>query len=35
MSNCDACASKKSCGYHGTSNLYHKDENTPVIALLG
>ena len=35
MNNCDACASKKSCGYHGTSNLYHKDENTPVIALLG
>ena len=35
MSNCDACASKKSCGYHGISNLYHKDENTPVIALLG
>lgn len=35
MSNCDACALKKSCGYHGTSNLYHKDENTPVIALLG
>ena len=35
MSNCDTCTSKKSCGYHGTSNLYHKDENTPVIALLG
>ena len=35
MSNCDACASKKSSGYHGTSNLYQKDENTPVIALLG
>lgn len=35
MSNCDACTSKKNCGYHGTSNLYHKDENTPVIALLG
>lgn len=35
MSNCDACASKKNCDYHGTSNLYHKDENTPVIALLG
>lgn len=35
MSNCDACASKKNSGYHGTSNLYQKDENTPVIALLG
>lgn len=35
MSNCDACPSKKSCSYHGTSNFQHKDENTPVIALLG
>lgn len=35
MSNCDACASKKNCHYHGTSNLYHKDASTPVIALLG
>ena len=35
MSNCDACASRKGCKYHGSSNLYHKDENTPVIALLG
>ena len=35
MSNCDACASRKACKYHGSSSLYHKDENTPVIALLG
>lgn len=35
MSNCDACASRKGCKYHGSSSLYHKDENTPVIALLG
>ena len=35
MSNCDACASRKDCKYHGSSSLYHKDENTPVIALLG
>lgn len=35
MSNCDACASRKGCKYHGNSSLYHKDENTPVIALLG
>lgn len=27
--------SECNCQYHGTSNLYHKDENTPVIALLG
>lgn len=32
MSKCEACAANK---YHGTSRLYHKDENTPVIALLG
>ena len=32
MSKCEACAANK---YHGTSQLYHKDENTPVIALLG
>ena len=32
MSNCDACASRKGCKYHGSSSLYH---NTPVIALLG
>lgn len=35
MSNCEACAASKSCHYHGASSLYHKDENTPVIALLG
>lgn len=35
MSNCDTCASRKGCKYHGSSSLYHKDENTPVIALLG
>ena len=35
MSNCDAYASRKACKYHGSSSLYHKDENTPVIALLG
>ena len=35
MSNCDACASKNKCCYHGNSQLYHKDESTPVIALLG
>ena len=32
MSKCEACAANR---YHGTSRLYHKDENTPVIALLG
>lgn len=35
MSNCDACASRKGCKYHGTSSLYRKDDDTPVIALLG
>lgn len=35
MSNCESCASKNSCKYHGTSSLYHKDADTPVIALLG
>lgn len=35
MSNCDACASKSRCRYHGTSSHYHRDEDTPVIALLG
>ena len=35
MSSCDACASRSECRYHGTSSLYQKDENTPVIALLG
>lgn len=29
MSECNAC------GYHGSSSLYQKDDNTPVIALLG
>lgn len=32
MNKCEACAANK---YHGTSRLYHKDESTPVIALLG
>ena len=35
MSNCDVCASRSGCRYHGTSSLYQKDGNTPVIALLG
>lgn len=35
MSKCDACSSCKSCKYHGESTYYQKDENTPVIALLG
>ena len=35
MSNCDACAASKSCKYHGSSSLYKKDGDTPVIALLG
>ena len=35
MSNCDACASKGNCKYHGSSSSYKIDENTPVIALLG
>ena len=35
MSNCEACASRSGCRYHGSSSLYHKDGDTPVIALLG
>ncbi len=35
MKKCEACTSAPNSSYHGTSNLYHKDENTPVIALLG
>lgn len=35
MSNCDACVSKNSCSFHGNSNTYKIDDNTPVIALLG
>lgn len=35
MSNCEACVANKKCHYHGASNLYHKDDDTPVIALLG
>ena len=35
MSRCEACASNKSCKYHGSSQLYKKDDGTPVIALLG
>lgn len=35
MSKCEACSANKNCRYHGSSSLYHKDENTPVIALLG
>lgn len=34
MSKCEACTSEKN-KYHGTSEWYHRDENTPVIALLG
>lgn len=35
MSNCENCPSNKNCKYHGSSQLYKKDGNTPVIALLG
>ena len=35
MSHCETCTSQNSCRYHGTSSLYHKDNSTPVIALLG
>ena len=35
MSRCEACASGKTCKYHGSSRLYKKDDGTPVIALLG
>ena len=35
MSRCEACASNKNCKYHGSSQLYKKDDSTPVIALLG
>ena len=35
MSNCQTCTSKNCSHYHGTSSLYHKDDSTPVIALLG
>ena len=35
MSKCDACASGKTCKYYGESKFYHKDDGTPVIALLG
>lgn len=35
MSKCEACGSCNSCKYHGESTYYQKDENTPVIALLG
>lgn len=35
MSKCDACGANKQCNYHGESNFYPKDDNTPVIALLG
>lgn len=34
MSKC-TCTTNDSHNYHGTSNLYHNDNNTPVIALLG
>lgn len=34
MSKC-TCTTNNSHNYHGTSNLYHNDPNTPVIALLG
>ena len=35
MNNCQTCTSKNCSHYHGTSSLYHKDDSTPVIALLG
>lgn len=35
MSRCEACASNKNCRYHGSSQFYKKDDETPVIALLG
>ena len=35
MSRCEACASSKNCKYHGSSQFYKKDDETPVIALLG
>lgn len=35
MSRCEACASSKDCKYHGSSQLYKKDDGTPVVALLG
>ena len=35
MSRCEACASNKNCKYHSGSQLYKKDDDTPVIALLG
>ncbi len=35
MSRCEACASSKNCKYHGSSQLYKKDDGTPVVALLG
>lgn len=35
MSRCEDCASSKNCKYHGSSQLYRKDDSTPVIALLG
>lgn len=35
MSKCEACKTAGGSGYHGTSHLYQKDADTPVIALLG
>ena len=35
MSRCEDCAFSKNCKYHGSSQLYRKDDSTPVIALLG
>lgn len=35
MSQRKTCNSKNNDQFHGTSSLYHKDANTPVIALLG
>ncbi len=35
MSRCEACASSKDCKYHGSSQLYKKDDGMPVVALLG
>lgn len=35
MSKCETCSSCSSCKYHGSSTYYQRDEDTPVIALLG
>ena len=35
MSKCEGCNAKTGCQYHGSSKLYKKTADTPVIALLG